>query len=434
MSNTSPAEIAAKSSVPRFVPPTPSMPLMRALGVVNRWLLVRRYFRVREIDLPTADRERLSGAVNQSTAAFLAPNHPEFGFDWMMDKELSTHVAPRMASWAAHEIIDSAPWFWRRNNLVANNGGEAAARYSVEWAARGRGVLLHPEGMVHWTGDKIHPLFPGIAEMAVDVARELARRGEARPTYIVPMIWKLRYTQDVSAAIHREMKSIERALDLPLAVGLRVADRFAELQHNILARQMARFGFDARALRGLDLFNRQDAFRAWLVADLQSRYCVQLGDSMERTIHRLRRAIIERASDDVTGDLARAGEAARLCGFTRELYGTPMLTQEQLFESLKRHRATLMRAGARNVAHNFLPTPYGPRVAHVRVPEPILIDPARANVDDDASRDAYVRELLDETRRRMQSALDSVNAERAVDAWAFSHPNPFAAHGAVRAA
>lgn len=433
MENSSIAQSGANAGVPRFTAPAPSAPLMWALGFVNRWLLVRRYFRVRAIDLPTVDRERLSHAVNKSTAAFLAPNHPEFGFDWMMDKELSTYVAPQMASWAAHDIIATAPWFWRRNNLVANNGGDDATRYSIDWALRGNGVLLHPEGMVHWTGDRIHPLFPGVAEMAIDAAREIARRGEMRPTYIVPMIWKLRYTEDVTPAIHHEMEAIERGLDLPDGRRLRIADRFAELQHNILARQMARFAYDARALRGLDLFNQQNAFRAWLVADLQSRYCVQLGDTMERTIHRLRRAITTTANADMKQDLARASEAARLGGFTRELYDTPMLTQEQLFESLKRHRATLMRTGWKNVAHNFLPTPYGSRIAHVRVPEPIRIDPVRASADD-ASRANYVRELLDETRCRMQGALDAINAEHAVESWAFSHPNPFAAHGAARAA
>jgi hypothetical protein len=433
MENTSTSSSAGKRPTPRFIAPNPNIPLMRALGVVNRWLLVKHYFRVRTIDFPSADRERLSNAVNRATAAFLAPNHPEFGFDWMMDKELSTYAAPRMASWASHEIVDTAPWFWRRNNLVANNGGDEASRYSIHWALRGHGVLLHPEGMVHWTADKIHPLFPGIAEMAVEAAREIARRGETRPTYIVPMIWKLRYTANVSSALHREMDLIERALGLPRETTLGVADRFAELQHNILARQIARFGFDARALSGLDLFNRQDAFRAWLVADLQSRYCVQLGDSMERTIHRLHRAIIARASADMKQDLARATEAARLGTFSRALYGAPMLTQEQIGESLKRHRATLMRSGPRDIAHNFLPTPFGARVAHVRVPDPILIDPTRANADD-RTRGTYVRELLDETRRRMQAALDVVNAEQGVDTWAFSHPNPFAAHGAACAA
>ena len=401
---------------------------MATLGVVNRWLLIRRHFRVANVDLPQADRECRQRAGNESTAALLAPNHPEFGVDWMMDKELSTLAAPWMASWAAHEIIATAPWFWRRNNLVANNGGADAVRYSMKSAMRGRGVLLHPEGMVHWTGDRVHPLFPGVAEMAVDTANEVHARGDTRRTFIVPMVWKLRYVEDVSTAIHREMTCIERELSLPNGRGLRVVDRFAELQHNILARQMARFGFDARGVKGLDLFNQQSAFRAWLVAQLQARYRVQLADSMERTIHRLRRAIATSSDANTKADLARAGEAARRGGFTRDVYASPMLTQEQIFESLKRHRATLMRSGLANTMHNFLPTPYGSRVAHVRVPEPIRVEAGRTD------HDAYVGELLRETRGRMQAALDAINIEIAPKVAAFSHANPFAALDAARAA
>src|SRR6476469_2061609 len=93
--------------------PRPNSALMRLLGAVNRWLLtgmpvlrhiplvrdlrfVRGYFRVRAIDLPDADRRRLLGAVNPETVAFLAPNHPEFATDWLVDKEISSMVAPRM--------------------------------------------------------------------------------------------------------------------------------------------------------------------------------------------------------------------------------------------------------------------------------------------------------------------------------------------------
>src|SRR4051812_49427237 len=169
---------------PRFQPPRPSFLLMHLLGVVNRWFmllglpvlqrvpiirdlpLVRGRFRIRRIDFPKADRERLERAVNPNTAAFVGPNHPEFGFDWMMDKHIQTMVGPRMASWASHGIVATAPGFWTRNNLVAHNGGEQAMEYSVQSALRGDGVLLHPEGAVHWTADLIHPLYRGIAEMA----------------------------------------------------------------------------------------------------------------------------------------------------------------------------------------------------------------------------------------------------------------------------
>ena len=86
-----------------FPVPRPSRPLMWTLGFINRWFLlrglpvlrhipilrdlpgIRGHFWLRAIDLPDPDRERLTRAVNPRTAAFLGPNHPEFGFDWMMD-------------------------------------------------------------------------------------------------------------------------------------------------------------------------------------------------------------------------------------------------------------------------------------------------------------------------------------------------------------
>src|SRR3954465_5304811 len=169
--------LQSERSMPRqFQEPRPSRFLMWLLGYVNRWFLLlglpvlrripiirdlpgaREEFRLREHHLPQPAPERLQRAVNADTAAFLGPNHPEFGFDWMMDKEISTRVAPRMASWAAANIIGTAPAFWLRNNLIANTGGDAAMRYSVERALAGDAVLLHPEGSVHWTGNHVHPL------------------------------------------------------------------------------------------------------------------------------------------------------------------------------------------------------------------------------------------------------------------------------------
>jgi hypothetical protein len=317
--------------------PAPSFPLIATLGVINRWAILRGYFRVQAIDLPAPDEARLKRAVNRGTAAFVAPNHPEFGLDWMIDKELSRRVAPRMAFWASHTILAAAPWFWSRNNLVSNKGGADSFEYSVRWALAGHGVLLHPEGMVHWTSDTVHPLYKGIAAMAL----ETARRGTPRPVYIVPVIWKLRYTRDVSAGMHADMGLIERELGVVSGRGSSVVERFGRL-------------IDA------------------------------LGD-----------------------------EAAR------ERYPRETLTQEHIHESLKRIRADRVRRTRAHVLHNFLPTPYGPRVAHVRVPEPIRVTP-----------DQSVEELLAATRTTMQTALDGLNREIAPAVDPFRHPNPFAAGSA----
>lgn len=396
-----------------FRAPRPSPFLMWVLGYVNRWFLllglpllrripgirdlpgVRGYFWVREIDFPEPDFERLQRAVNPGTAAFIGPNHPEFGFDWMMDKEISTRVAPRMASWAAANIIATAPAFWLRNNLIENTGGEGAMRYSVERALAGEAVLLHPEGSVHWTGELIHPLFGGIAEMACEAARRGGVNG--RPVYIVPIVWRIEYSADISAALHEEMEYIERYLGLVVSSEVNVNERFRLLQEGILARQMNAFGFDPGWVAGLDFFARQDAFRDWLIEDIETRYTVERCESVERLLARFRRAI----PPELKADRAKVDEALRLGGFSREAYARKPLTQEQLAESLKRHRATLVRRGWRNVLHNYLPRPLGPRVVRVKVPEPILVDPGRASTE----AISYARALIEATHERMQGML-----------------------------
>ena len=402
---------------------------MWALGFVNRCVLLRGYFRVRDVELPRADRERLKMAVNADTAAFLGPNHPEFALDWIIDKELSTLAAPHVASWAAHDIVATAPRFWRRNNLVANNGGDAANEYSVHWALRGHGVLLHPEGKVRWTSNTVQPLFNGIAELATEAARRAMRDAIGRRVFIVPIVWKLRYTEDVSRALHADMNRIERELGIAVNDALPLAERFRALQESILARQMALFEFDASAVRHLDFFSRQEVFRGWLVSDLQSRHDVEPADSIDRTIYRLIRAIADkrraaRREPVLDIDAKKAAEAERLGGFDRETYATPMLSQEQIAESLKRIRGALMRRGLRNMIQNYLPVPYGRRVVHMRVPEPIAVNGLRAAADD-GERKEYVQSLVEQARLRMQLKLDSINREIEGPVAAFSHPNPF---------
>ncbi len=438
-----------------FRKPAPSFVLMWILGFINRGFLlkgapvlrripfirdlpfVRGHFRLRSVEFPLADRARLREAVNEATTAFIGPNHPEFGFDWMMDKEVSSFVAPKMASWASHEIVATAPWFWLRNNLIAHNGGKAAFEHSVWWASQGHGVLLHPEGSVHWTADRIHPLFDGIAEMACEAAARGCAERDGRPVYIVPIVWKLRYGSDISARLHAEMNHIERCLGLELDRHPNVAEHFRLLQERVLSQRMARFGFDSASIAGRDFFTRQEAFRQWLMDDLSSRHSIDEHDSLERALTRLqrtisaeRRAVAHDGTDcqarraSLAHDLHRAEEAGRLSGFTREVYCTLRLSQEQMAESLKRHRATLVTGGLRNTIHNLLPRPFGPRVAHVRVPEPIRIDPVWAAGNPDERR-AYVASLIGLARRRMQEALDSIGQEIAPAVDLFSIPNPF---------
>ena len=406
------------------------LPVLRTIPIVRDLPFAHGYFWIRAIDLPADDRHTLERAVNAGTVAFLGPNHPEFGTDWLIDKEVSTFVAPRMASWADSGIVAAAPGFWGMNNLIANDGGDAAKDYSVEWAITGEGVLLHPEGTVRWTNDFVHPLFPGIAQMAMKAAAHTNR-----PVFIVPLVWKYRYVRDVSRRVHREMRILEDGLRLARHDGLSVPLRFQSLQLNTLATQMRRFGYEDAAATG-DFFDRQHTFRLSLIETLEGRYTVEHSHETEKRIARLARAVRVKLADsrsDVTPDgvtqrallkhdLEMAEEAKRLGEFTREVYGTPALTQEQLFESLKRMRDRMLRRGWRNMIAIMLPRPFGPRVVHIGVPEPIRVTAVAA----EAAKD-YEARLLELARTRMQETLDEINLRIAEDVRRFAHANPFVA-------
>ena len=64
-------------------------------------------------------------------ATFIAPNHPEFFTDWMIDKEISARVSPLAAAWATHVVVNGIGWlaqkFWLANNLIAQIPGNSAA-------------------------------------------------------------------------------------------------------------------------------------------------------------------------------------------------------------------------------------------------------------------------------------------------------------------
>jgi hypothetical protein len=275
----------------------------------------------------------------------------------------------------------------------------------------------------------VHSLFSGLGELAMETARRAAAESTGKRVFVVPIVWKLRYTEDVSDALQADMARIERELGLASGEDRTVVDRFHALQENLLARQMKKFGFDATSVQAFDLFARQEVFRGWLVSDLQSRHAVEPGDSLERTIHRIRRAIeakqrANKSGRDLIADAQKAREAERLGGFSRASYATPMLSQEQIAESLKRIRSALMRRGLRNMLLNYLPPAYGSRVAHVRVPEPIVVNGMRASGDAE-DRECYVEHVMEQTRVRMQLKLDAINREIEGMVGAFSHVNPF---------
>lgn len=419
---------------PRFDPrayrdPAPAPWLIRLLGPVNRHLMLGPVLRLRTFDLPAADLARLRAAVNPGTVAFLGPNHPEFLTDWLIDKEISRRVSPLMAHWASYEIVNGSPLaqrFWLANNLIANAPGGDGKAYSLRWALAGHGVLLHPEGTATWQAERVGPLLPGIVDMAWEAARTLRGRGEPRPVYLVPLVWRLRFVADPARGLHREMALIERELGLGAGGGA-VEARFAALLGKLLARQCGRLGLPAPAIDpgapGAAYFPAQAATLAALRSALAAVHG-PLEEDPARAQHRLRRAIRVLAKSDPEGarrDRERLAELQRLHGFDPALYDRPALAPERIAEVLKRTRSSLVTRGLANAIHNTLPVAVAPRAVHVRVPEPLAVHEALAGAADEAAARSA---LLATLHARLQRGVDALGEAFAAADRPRERPNP----------
>lgn len=410
--------------------PRPRPWLIRLLGPVNRHLLLGPVLKLRRFDLPAEDLARLRAAVNPRTVAFLGPNHPEFLTDWLIDKEVSRRVSPLMAHWASYEIVNGSPLtqrFWLANNLIANAPGGDGKAYSVRWAMAGHGVLLHPEGTATWQGDRVGPLLPGIVDMAFDAAKALAATGDPREVFVVPLVWRLRFTADPLPGLARELAAIERALALPEGPRA-VPERFAALLGRLLVRQCERLALPVPAIDpaapGPAYFGAQAATLAALREAL-GRVHAPLDADPVRAQHRLRRSIHALEKVDPEGarrDRARLAELQRLSGFDPALYDRAALAPERVAEVLKRLRAVLVTRGFANVLHNVVPVAVAPREVHVRVPAPLAVREALGSGDEDGTKARWLGAL----HERLQSGVDALRERFAAADADRALPNPLA--------
>ncbi len=235
---------------------------------------------------------------------------------------------------------------------------------------------------------------------------------------IQPVVWKLYFTRDVSSELHRDMGDIESALGLSGGSDLTVPSRFAALQQNLLRRQEEAFGIpigDSGCYSGGRLFDRQEAMFNALYSELTHHYPEPTGHRHLR-VARLRREVQRAPQLDPARrrhHLVMVDELTRCCGFARETYGSEVLTQEHIAESLKRIRQQQLTRTWWQRIQGMMPVPVASRIAAVRAPAPVLLTPGRAEAA-----------LTAETGRRMQGALDELLEELEPELQRHAHRNP----------
>lgn len=380
----------------RFHTPYPRPALMRALGWVTDRLVLPRIARVLDIHVPDEDTARLRAAF--SAPFVLCPNHPEYFTDWMLDKWLTGRFAPRAASWADPGVVNGMGRMmralWLSNGLVAAVRGEElekALAYSGQCLARGDGALIHPEGAVNWDNETLGTMRAGAIRVAEHGA-ELA----GRPAHVVPLTWFIRFREDATPGLQRELDYVEARLGVHAPRLAGPAQRLGFLYETLLEREARTFGielgpredgFARRFDRGLT-HALQRLAAAWpeyrpatlpATSEAAARAWRSASRKLSRPAPEFRRQIV------VLDKMLRLVPAA---------VGEPTVTQEQVSERIKRLRLDWLRGTTRDSVTRFVPRAAARRDVFVRVGEPLVVGPH-------AEHD----QLLAELRGRMLTAL-----------------------------
>lgn len=417
-----------------FVPPQPWPAFAKTMSWVNRILMlhgipllrdipgldmvpgIRGLTGIRTIVADNGGLERLRTLVGSGAPTFMLPNHPEYFTDWMLDKDVIARVAPEAASWATHGVVNgmgaAMQKFWLWNNLIAQipGGSSASKDYSVEWAAKGKGVLLHPEGMVGWHPDWIGPLMPGAADMAKDAA---ARAG--KPGYLQPIIWKIIFNGSVVKRLAREIAYVENQLKLKTRSELSPAGRVHAAYVALADREIEALGL--RVIEGMRLSEKLETIRTVLALKLAD----WLGEpgiagDAQFLISKVRKAArtMKAEGKDVSQGLALADRLQKQTRLGAFAFQRPMITQEETAAHIKRLRNDWCKGTFRDTLNAFLPQPAGLRTAHIRFLEPV-----------DASGGDSASVTMENLRKMMQTALDGLNEELAGHTAPYAESNPF---------
>jgi hypothetical protein len=402
-----------------FVAPEPKPRLIKALNYVNRWLMLggvpvlraiplpglRGFADIREWDYPEEDQARLQSLCGPGRATFIIPNHPEFFTDWMIDKEVLSRAAPLAACWATHGVVNGlgnlAQKFWLANNLIAQipgDGGGARA-HSVDWAVKGHGVLLHPEGSVGWHSNHVAPLFAGAAEMAMDALEAGRAQDAAFQSLVAPIVWKLTFLSDVSSGLARECAYVEKRLKIATPQGSSPAQRVYLLYSALLTRDEMALGLTGG--ESAPYRERQKLVVSAVSSKLAEKLGVEaIADADWQRLARRRLRELDRKSAEA-GKIRLLSEMLfRVARVGQFAFQSPEISQEETAEHLKRIRNDYCSGTFRDSFNKFVPQPVGPRRAILRLPEPIALHEWRGTAE----------EAMEEIRQRMQAKLDGINS------------------------
>jgi hypothetical protein len=377
------------------------------------WLLrfyLRRYLRtgygVHSVECRHVERLRASLAAGHSI--LLAPNHCRMADPMVLGilgMEADCHLFA-MASW---HVFKQSPFqtFMTRRMGAFSLLREGNDRQSIDTAidilvSRRRPLIVFPEGAITRHNDVIEEMMDGPSFLARQAAKRLQKEGKPGGVVIHPVATRYAFQGDMAAAVEPDIEGLEKFLSWRPQTHLSLVDRIGKIGQALLCLKEIEFLGTAK---GGNLYQRAERLIEEVLSQMEARW--QLTDSSGNATARVKRIRTAILPDMVAGrvsaeererrwrDLAAAYYVQQISHYPRDYILREKNLPERVVETVERLQEDFTDKS----------TLHQPFHAVIQVGEAIPVGTQRA-------RGELGDPIMAEVRRRLQSMIDGMAAER----------------------
>jgi hypothetical protein len=327
-----------------FLPPRESA-LARALARVVGPLLLKRVFKVAEVDIDAA-----SVAVVQSTDGFptvILPNHPTKA-DPAVVYQLSKQARRRFRFMAAREtfghrglarVIGLLMQGLGVYSVIRGGADRRAIRTTTDTLVEAsRRLVLFPEGLITSQNGTLMAFERGVVQSCFWALDALTRADDHRPLYVIPTAIRYHYPEPVWDQIDTALRRLERRLDRQSsAKASGTEERYPRLRRigasilSVVEREYRVAGGDE-----VEMNVRITALRHAILAQMET--ALALGTDPEQPPAQ-RIALIRNAVDEeVFGSVGEVGEVGDAGDYARDVHSRRLATLQRFYSELRRMR------------------------------------------------------------------------------------------------